>query len=180
MSFQTIENEIARRPVSRVLFRPKAEMTIPLGRLLPGASRDRPGRRSGNRRAGLSAGVPPLFGLAPGGVCRAAPVTGGAVRSYRTVSPLPVGRSPPAVCSLLHFPWGRPRRALPGTLTSVEPGLSSARGTSPRTAAIRPSGNPLGRLPLGLRQLSCSRRAVRREMVSPSSRPSMRSGRKCR
>ena len=33
--------------------------------------------------------MPPLFGLAPGGVYPAAPVTGGAVRSYRTLSPLP-------------------------------------------------------------------------------------------
>ncbi len=39
----------ARRPVSRVLFRLAAAMTIPLGRLSPGASRDRPGRRPGNR-----------------------------------------------------------------------------------------------------------------------------------
>src|SRR5947209_6893030 len=37
----------------------------------------------GSRRA------PSLFGLAPGGVCRAASVAGSAVRSYRTVSPLP-------------------------------------------------------------------------------------------
>src|SRR5574342_972328 len=38
------------------------------------------------------AGIAPapfLFGLAPGGVCRAASVAGNAVRSYRTVSPLP-------------------------------------------------------------------------------------------
>jgi hypothetical protein len=33
--------------------------------------------------------APSLFGLAPGGVCRAAGVATGAVRSYRTVSPLP-------------------------------------------------------------------------------------------
>ena len=33
--------------------------------------------------------MPPLFGLAPGGVCRAASVTVRAVRSYRTLSPLP-------------------------------------------------------------------------------------------
>jgi len=32
----------------------------------------------------------PLFGLAPGGVCHATPVTSGPVRSYRTLSPLPV------------------------------------------------------------------------------------------
>jgi len=45
-------------------------------------------------------------------------VATGAVRSYRTVSPLP---SPHccgawAVCSLLHFPWARAPQALPGTL----------------------------------------------------------------
>src|ERR1700753_3754792 len=34
---------------------------------------------------------PPLFGLAPGGVYLAAPVARGAVRSCRTVSPLPAG-----------------------------------------------------------------------------------------
>src|SRR5512143_3243986 len=39
-------------------------------------------------RSGI-APAPFLFGLAPGGVCRAASVAGNAVRSYRTVSPLP-------------------------------------------------------------------------------------------
>jgi len=38
---------------------------------------------------------PPLCGLAPGGVCRAPFVTEGAVRSYRTVSPLPRDASAP-------------------------------------------------------------------------------------
>ena len=38
---------------------------------------------------------PPLFGLAPGGVYPAAPIAGGAVRSYRTVSPLPRGVATP-------------------------------------------------------------------------------------
>ena len=33
--------------------------------------------------------MPPLLGLAPGGVCRAADVAAGAVRSYHTLSPLP-------------------------------------------------------------------------------------------
>ncbi len=61
-------------------------MAIHLGRLSPGASRDLPGRRRGNP-PGKS--LPPLLGLAPGGVCPAAPVAGGAVRSYRTLSPLP-------------------------------------------------------------------------------------------
>jgi hypothetical protein len=39
--------------------------------------------------------APSLFGLAPGGVCRAACVAADAVRSYRTVSPLPLPLSSP-------------------------------------------------------------------------------------
>ena len=40
---------------------------------------------------------PPLFGLAPCGVCPATAIAGGAVRSYRTFSPLPhLIRSSPA------------------------------------------------------------------------------------
>ena len=39
------------------------------------------------------------------------------MRSYRTVSPLPVPpKRPSAVCSLLHFPSPFDARALPGTL----------------------------------------------------------------
>src|SRR5579864_5884726 len=37
--------------------------------------------------------LPLLLGLAPGGVFPAAPVAGGAVRSYRTISPLPPSSS---------------------------------------------------------------------------------------
>ena len=141
----------ARRPVSRVLYPPQwwRAMTIPLGRPLPDASRDRPGRRRGKPAwPGAGPAVSSLFGLAPGGVCRAVAVAGNAVRSYRTLSPLPAdlgreARGPwPAVCFLWHCPWGRPRRALPGTVFSVEPGLSSP--TLPARvrvrAAIRPSG----------------------------------------
>ncbi len=45
-------------------------MTIPLGRSLPNASRDQPGRRREDALAVEMTllGVPPLFGLAPGGV----------------------------------------------------------------------------------------------------------------
>ena len=49
--------------------------------------------------------VPSLFGLAPGGVYHAAGVAVGAVRSYRTFSPLPRDtHRAAAVCSLWHFP----------------------------------------------------------------------------
>ena len=52
--------------------------------------------------------LPSLFGLAPGGVCPAAAVAGGAVRSYRTISPLPPmssqGRQGLGGVFLWHFP----------------------------------------------------------------------------
>src|SRR4029077_7148998 len=64
-----------------------------------------------------------LFGLAPCGVLPATRVTTGAVRSYRTFSPLPfdsraalASRSLRAVYFLCHFPSGRPDRGLPGAL----------------------------------------------------------------
>jgi len=70
---------------------------IPLRRRLPGAFSDLPGRRDSDTDPGdcsllaqKADPVPSLFGLAPGGVCPAACVAAGAVRSYRTVSPLPL------------------------------------------------------------------------------------------
>src|SRR5580693_4461178 len=64
---------------------------IPLGRPLPGASSNQPERR-GQRTRPCDAGwrrVSLLFGFAPGGACHAADVAARAVRSYRTLSPLP-------------------------------------------------------------------------------------------
>jgi hypothetical protein len=56
---------------------------IHLGRTLLSGSSDLPGSRTGR------AAPPPLFGLAPRGVCHAGRITSAAVRSYRTISPLP-------------------------------------------------------------------------------------------
>ena len=51
--------------------------------------------------------------------------------------PLPSRRG--AVCFLWHFPWGRPRRALPGTVFPRSPDFPHA----PRArAAVRPAGVP--------------------------------------
>ena len=61
----------------------------------------------------------PLFGLAPGGVYLATSVSRSPVRSYRTLSPLPVLLiESSAVYSLWHFPLlaKASPRALPGTL----------------------------------------------------------------
>nr|VFK11985.1 MAG: hypothetical protein BECKLPF1236B_GA0070989_102819 [Candidatus Kentron sp. LPFa] len=79
------------RPVSRVLSR----TVIHLGHVSPHASSDLPGNNAG--RAWLHAlrhAPVPLFGLAPSGVYPATSITRGAVRSYRTFSPLLASLSP--------------------------------------------------------------------------------------
>jgi hypothetical protein len=98
--------------------------------------------------------APLLFGLAPGGVCRAGSVAGPAVRSYRTVSPLPssaeAGRRS-VLCGTV--PEARPtlswRQAPPDVIRhrlSMEPGLSSAAAF--RLLLQRPSGR-LTLVPMG-------------------------------
>ena len=68
--------------------------------------------------------MPPLFGLAPGGVYHAASVTGRAVRSYRTLSTLP-SRSNGGLLSVA-LSLGSPPPDVIRRRVSVEPGLSSA------------------------------------------------------
>ena len=96
------------RPVSRVL----SKATIHLGHTSPCDSRDLP-----ESDAGRTIGF--LFGLAPGGVYPAVRVTTNAVRSYRTISPLPLNRCSPAelaVYFLWHCPSTRAVQTLSGTL----------------------------------------------------------------
>ena len=88
--------------------------------------------------------VPSLFGLAPGGVYRAAPVASRAVGSYPTLSPLPADPRAPmanrrAVCFLWHFPWGRPRRPLSGTVSPWSPDFPH-----PQPFGSRGCGRPAG------------------------------------
>ena len=70
------------------------------------------------------------------------------VRSYRTVSPLPVCRpetTPSAVCSLWHFPAGRPDWPLASTLPSGVPTFLDPcpTGHHPiRTSRDHPAGSP--------------------------------------
>ena len=67
--------------------------------------------------------MPSLFGLAPGGVCRAAPVAGRAVRSYHTLSTLPC-RSDGGLLSVA-LSLGSPPPGVTRHRSSLEPGLSS-------------------------------------------------------
>ncbi len=98
------------RPVSRVLSR----TAIHLGRTSPCASCNLPG-------PGVGHTIGSLFGLAPSGVCPATCVTTGAVRSYRTISPLPP-RGRFIFCGTFRR-LAPPRCYL--ALCPVEPGLSS-------------------------------------------------------
>ncbi len=99
--------------------------------------------------------------LAPGGVYHARNVTTPAVRSYRTVSPLPLrsierseGEDPlgvphapwtmdprRAVCSLWHFPWGCPHWPLTSTnaLRSPDFPLAPCRDMKPADAWSTPT-----------------------------------------
>ena len=196
------------RPVSRVLSarakRPRVT-AIPLRRRLPGALSNLPGRPDPDidpeacwpQGASLA---PSLFGLAPGGVCRAACVAAGAVRSYRTVSPLPPCHSPQrrevraAVCSLWHFPWAQHPPDVIRHRMPMEPGLSSRtafRRTSERPSSrltdkgwgvLGPTSRPRDQLPPRLLACGCASRAAMRllsvAMVESSTKPSTRCGRK--
>ena len=101
--------------------------------------------RTATRKPAWPEGAPSLCGLAPGGVCRAGRVAAAAVRSYRTLSPLPAvaGAEAPAaraVCFLWHFPWGHPRRVLPGTVFPWSPDFPPPPPAEAGAgAAIRPS-----------------------------------------
>ena len=100
----------------------------------------RPTRAATRKHRCRLPGVPPLFGLAPGGVCPAASVAGRAVGSYPTVSPLPVRRTGQAVCFLWHFPWGHPRRTLSGTVSPWSPDFphrTVARAMQPSSRLTR-------------------------------------------
>ena len=69
-----------------------------------------------------------LFGLAPGGACHAASIAGDAVRSYRTLSPLPsfAEASEGGLLSVA-LSLGSPPAGVTRRLFAVEPGLSSLR-----------------------------------------------------
>ena len=127
-----------RGPVSRVLWPPFGGRRS----FLWDRPRDRP-RTTYPEGLGAGHPLPSLFGLSPGGVCPASPVTRTAVRSYRTISPLPAGKrvSSQAVSFLWHFPWPRGRLLLATTLTrSARTFLPEGDPPSDRPDLSRPQG----------------------------------------
>src|SRR5512132_3606840 len=149
-------------------------MTIHPGRPLPDASRDLPGRRRGNPLAGLlsqGAGVPSLFGLAPGGVYRA--VARRRRRGALLPHPFTLAGGPqprPAVCFLWHCPWGRPPAG-----RYPAPCFRGARTFLPRRLQRRrrPSGRLADSMVVGRRRKARPDRRERpcRRRDSPVERP---------
>src|SRR5207249_10316597 len=127
------------RAISRVLFaRRNGQMVISLGWLSPATSRGLPAAQA--TRAGSRC----LFGLAPTGGYRAAPVTRRAVGSYPTVSPLPLDKGRFVFCGPLRR-LAAPRRYL--AVCPRELGLSSAHRSSWHAATIAPFRHPVPNVP---------------------------------
>jgi hypothetical protein len=117
--FRHLASEPRKRgswPLSRVLSR----AIIPLGAVSPRPSSSLPGKNAGPTLRPVLADrrVFPYLALLQVGFAVPSGVATDAVRSYRTLSPLPAPCGASAVCSLLHFPWARAPQALPGTLST--------------------------------------------------------------
>ena len=152
-SFSKRGARVCRRPVSRILSR----TVIPLGDALLRRSSNLPGgfgahpfrwRPAWARRAGthsrqwVKPRIPSLFGLAPCGVYHAPDFTAGAVRSYRTFSPLPAafGGWRYIFCGTGRLPALKPEsRTLSGTLPC---GVRTFLSRSAFTPRQRPPSSP--------------------------------------
>ena len=117
-------------------------MVIHLGRPLPDASRDLPGRRLESQLAGTV--VPtrrPYTVLLPVGFALPLPLPVARCALTTPFHPYPpLPKRERAVCFLLHFPWGRPRRTLSGTVLPRSPDFP------PPIAVARAERRPSGRL----------------------------------
>ena len=118
--------------------------------------------------------MPPLFDLAPGGVCHAAAVTSSAVRSYRTLLTL-LSRSDSGLLSVA-LSLRSPSPDIIRHRSSLEPGLSSR---------FRRSENQQLPDPLASHAISGSPSYSNNKLhnmarLSPSTIPSIFSGRKRR
>ena len=133
-------------------------MTIPLAPPLPAGSSCQPGPLGLKRPCGgILADLPrarPLFGIAPGGACRAVPVARSAVGSCPTVSPLPCMQGGLVLCGA--FPGVAPAGRYPAPLLH---GVRTFLGTVARPAVIQPSARDAAYAPAG--GASTGKRAAR-------------------
>ena len=123
-----------------------------------------PTRTTGPETARRLPFASPLFGLAPGGVYRAAPVASRAVGSYPTLSPLPRVRGGLLSVALS---LGSPPPAVSRHRVSLEPGLSSP--ATFRSLPVRPPGRLAERIK-GATAQNASRKRGRRDYAPPRCR----------
>ena len=108
---------------------------IHLARLLPAVSSDLPGQR--HRIAPVAQGdMCPYMVLLRMGFTMPGPLP---ARRCALTAPFHPYHPKVAVCFLWHFPWGRPRRALPGILILWSPDFPLPPGFPIVAAVIRPS-----------------------------------------
>ena len=119
-------------------------MAIPLGRPLPTVSSNLPGRRARDGPRGLLRDrLRPYSVLLPVGLAGRRPLPAGAVRSYRTVSPLPAVEPAGGLVSVA-LSLGLPPPDVIRHRVSMEPELPPP----PKAAAIQPTGEPDRRVTL--------------------------------
>ena len=161
-------------------------VTIHLGRALPHASRNLPERstrkkgRVRGRRRSYSVLLPVGFAVPP-------PLPAARCALTAPFHPDPQMLAPEgaasrrADCSLWHFPWGCPRRVLPGTVFPWSPDFPP--GATP-VARRRPERSPDRHAPIRHVDAPCwpHKRATAsiKAVVSASRMPSMRCCRQCR
>ncbi len=132
------------RPVSRILSGVAPWMTIPLGLRSPAASSRQPGHLGAKlpcRPPFPVAARHPYSALLPVGL--AVPVLLPVPR-WALTPPFHPHPASGAVCSLWRFPWGCPRRALPGTVASWSPDFPR-RPSYPKNGAMGRRGHPVFR-----------------------------------
>ncbi len=160
--------------------------TIHLGRPLPSASRDRPGRLARERALlALRPTYRPYLVLLPKGFAVPPPLPEARCALTAPFHPCRRNepkRATPAVCSLWHCPWGRPRRALPGFVFPWSPDFPPPpEGEGGRPAVWRLIAKRLGlwnQSSIGSPARPSSDLSCRWQ--APSHTSSMRVGRKCR
>ena len=143
----SVRNITASRPVSRVLSGGVPSATaIPLGRGLLRASSNQPGRRRGSRwmPSCPDTRAAPIRSCSRWGLpCRCRCRQRGALLPHRFTLAC-AGCPVPAVSSLWHFPWGRPRRPLAATVDPWSPDFPPPRSMAAKpahaAAAVRPAG----------------------------------------
>ena len=123
--------------------------------------------RDGSPRVALGGRSSSCLALLPMGFAEPDRSPGLLVSSYLTVSPLPTGRTSPAVCSLWHCPWPRGRWALPtiepcGARTFLPPPVAGAAEAAPGCRGRRSPGPLQSVWILHARQRAERRRATSR------------------